>query len=85
MPAEAYHAAASKLFFSKASELVRDGAHDAGSGRRIVDCSRSEALPDRVDGPVGARSRHALCAARTACLVGKPKRQLELHNRMSPP
>src|SRR5262245_21987644 len=72
----------SKLFFSKASELVRDGAHDACCGGRIIYCSGSEALPDGVDGPVGARSRQALFTARTASLVGKPKRQLELHDRV---
>jgi hypothetical protein len=40
----------------------------------------SEALPDRIDGAVCARSRQALLRARTACFVGKPERQLQLHD-----
>ena len=41
-----------------------------------------EALADRVDGPVSARSRQALLCPRPASFVGKPERQLELHDRM---
>src|SRR4029079_6715169 len=72
----------SKLLFSKASELVRDGAHDTGCCGRIVYCTGAETLPDLIDGQVGARSRQASFAARTASLVGKPERQFELHDRM---
>ena len=43
---------------------------------------RPEALADRVDGPVCARSREAFLRARAATLVGKPKRELELDCRM---
>jgi hypothetical protein len=42
----------------------------------------SEALADRIDGPVCARSRQAFLCARTASFVGKPERQLQLHDRM---
>jgi hypothetical protein len=42
----------------------------------------SETLADRIDGAVGARSREAILRARTASFVGKPERQLELHDRV---
>jgi hypothetical protein len=42
----------------------------------------SEALADRIDGAVCARSRQAFLGARTASFVGKPKWQLQLHDRM---
>ena len=71
----------SKLPFSKASELVRDGAPDPRC-RPIIHGVSSEALADRIDGPVCARSRHALFCARTASFVGKPKRQLQLSDRI---
>jgi hypothetical protein len=41
----------------------------------------SEALADRIDGAVCARSRQAFIGARTASFVGQPKRQLQLHDR----
>ena len=43
----------SQLFFREASELVGDGAPTAGR-RSIVDRLSTEALADRIDGPVGA-------------------------------
>jgi hypothetical protein len=42
----------------------------------------SETLADCIDGPVCARSRHAISCARTPSFVGKPKRQLQLHDRV---
>jgi hypothetical protein len=42
----------------------------------------SEALADRIDGLVCARSRQAFLRARTASFCGKPERQLQLHDRM---
>jgi hypothetical protein len=71
----------SQLSFSQAAELVRDGAPTPRS-RPIIHRLFSEALADRIDGPVCARSRHAFLGARTASFVGKPKRELQLHDRM---
>jgi hypothetical protein len=41
-----------------------------------------ETLADHIDGPVCARSRQPFLGARAASLVGKPKRQLQLHDRL---
>src|SRR5262245_12760224 len=71
----------SKLSFSKTSELVGDGAPTLRC-RPIIHRLFSEALADRIDGLVGARSRNALFCARTPPFIGKPKRQLQLHDRM---
>ncbi len=57
----------SQLSFSKASELVRDGAPTPGC-RRIIHRVSSEALADRIDGPVSTRSRQAFLGARAASL-----------------
>ena len=71
----------SQLSFSKASELVRDGAPSPGC-HPIIHRLSAEALADRIDGPVGARPRDALCRTGTAAFVAKPERQLQLHDRM---
>src|SRR5215813_2057602 len=71
----------SKLSFGKAAEFVRDGARDPRC-RPIIHGLSAEALADRIDGPVRARSRQAFLRARTASFVGKPKRQLQLRDRM---
>ena len=41
----------------------------------------SKPLADGIDGPVSARSRGALLAARATSFVGKAKRQLQLQGR----
>jgi len=41
----------------------------------------SEALADRIDGLVCARSRTGLSLCRTASFVGKPERQFQLRDR----
>src|SRR5207248_6828803 len=71
----------SQLPFSQASELVRDGAPNSRC-RPIVHRVSSEALADRIDGLVCARSRQAFLGARTGSFAGKPERQLQLHDRM---
>src|SRR5262245_55979987 len=71
----------SKLSFSKASELVRDGAHNPRCCP-IIHRFSSETVADRIDGAVCARSRQASLRARTASFVGKPERQFQLHDRM---
>src|SRR5437764_15318237 len=67
----------SQLPFSQASELVRDGAPNPRC-RRVVHRVSSEALADRIDGPVCARSRQAFLCARAASFVAKAKGQLQL-------
>lgn len=71
----------SQLSFSKASELIRDGAPNTRC-RPIIDRVSSKALANRIDGAVCARSRHTFLRARTASFVGKPERQLQLQDRM---
>src|SRR6478736_2591595 len=71
----------SQLSFSEPSELIGDGAHNPHCCP-IIHRLSSEALADRVDGLVCARSRQAVLCTRTASFRGKPERQLQLHNRM---
>src|SRR6184192_332399 len=71
----------SQLPFSQASELVRDGAPNSRC-RPIVHRLSSEALSYCIDRSVCARSCHSRSCARTASFVGKPERQLQLHDRM---
>jgi Family of unknown function (DUF6494) len=68
----------SKVLFGELAKRVRHGAEDPQCDRSVSNRVPSEAIADGVDRAIGRRTCHTSFAARTALLIRKPERKLEL-------
>ena len=72
----------SKILFGQFAKLVRNGSGELQRGRPISDRMPSETIADPINGTVGHPSRHTLPGARSAPLIFKAERKLQLQIRV---
>src|SRR4029077_5377004 len=68
----------SKVLFGELAKCVRHGAEDSQCDRSVSNRVPSEAIADGVDSAIGRAARHTSFGTRTALLIRKPERKLEL-------